>query len=217
MKYFYDPRSGSCRRVGTVLIELDLQVERIRIDLIAGDQRAASFAALNPNRMVPVLADGDLVLWEAAAIMIHCCETHGNTPLWPAGKARADVLRWMFWAAEHFRQAAPVYFEEHVVTRMTGAAPDAARLGYAASSVSRFAPVLDAHLSGRDFVVGDGPTLADIDLAAPLSQMTRSGVPYDTYPNIMRWYRDLEDALPGWRETGAQLEAEMQALVAAIQ
>lgn len=216
MKYYYDPRSGSCRRVSTVLIELDLQAEWTRIDLIAGEQRAASFAALNPNRMVPVLADGDLVLWEAAAIMIHCCQAYGDTALWPAGKARADVLRWMFWAAEHFRQAAPVYFEENVVTRISGAVPDAARLGYAASSVSRFAPVLDAHLSDRDFVVGDAPTLADIDLAAPLSQMTRSGVPYDASPNIMRWCRTLGDALPSWRETGAQLDAEMDALVAGV-
>ncbi|MFY0681951.1 MAG: glutathione S-transferase family protein [Thalassovita sp.] len=214
MKYFYDPRSGSCRRTSTVLKHLGLEAEWIFLDLIKQDHKAPDYVALNPNAQLPILQDGDVVLWEASAIAIYLCEKAGDTTLWPQGAERDQVTKWMFWAAEHFRQPAPAYFEENFIAKLMGASPDAARLSYAKATLDRYGPILDAHLAHSDFVVGAAPTLADLDLAAPLSQMPRSKVPYDAYPNIMAWSERLANAVPAWAETGKELNDQLDSLVA---
>ena len=79
MKYYADPGSGSCRRVSAVIGYLGIEVEEIFVDLLAGGNRKPEFITHNPNGMVPVLVDGDVVLWEAAAIMIYLCEKTNET------------------------------------------------------------------------------------------------------------------------------------------
>ncbi len=215
MKLYSDIRSGSCRRVLTVIEALGLDVTIAPIDILQGETRSAEFLALNPAGKLPVLVDGDLVLAEASAIMLYLAEKSGDNPLIPKGNARFEMLKWMFWAAEHFRIPAPIYFEENVVAaKFMGKSPDAARLAEADRRLTETASMLEAHLGSRKFVLGDAPSLADIDLAAPLSQMSRSSVPYDSYPNITRWYADLGAAVPAWKTTGDALDAAMNAALA---
>lgn len=215
MKYYADSGSGSCRRVSAVIEHLEIKVDEVFIDLLAGAEQAPEFVAINPNGMVPALVDGDVVLWEAAAIMIYLCEQSGDSELWPKGTDRYDVLRWMFWAAEHFRQPAPIYFEERLAARFMNQPADESRIAEADRRLSRYAPILEAHLKDRSYVVGNHVTLADLDLAAPLSQMSRTGVPYSNYPNIMRWYQRLNEEVPAWRVTGERLDARMDKAIAA--
>ncbi|MGH1344266.1 MAG: glutathione S-transferase family protein [Nannocystales bacterium] len=214
MKLYSDVRSGSCRRVLTVIEHLGIDLEIVDVDILAGATKAPDFLALNPNGLLPVLQDGDTILWEAAAIMLYLCESVGDTTLVPVGPARFDMFRWMFWAAEHFRIPAPIYFEENVVAPIMGGQPDATRIAEADRRIEHDAPILDTHLATRRFVLGDRPTLADIDLAAPLSQMPRSRVPYQKFPNIMRWYEELGVALPAWGTTGKQLHDSMEQALA---
>jgi glutathione S-transferase len=147
--------------------------------------------------------------------MIYLCEQAGDTKLWPRSAPRHDVLRWMFWAAEHFRQPAPIYFEERLAARFMDQPADESRIAEANRRIARFAPVLDAHLENRTYVVGNHVTLADFDLAAPLSQMSRTGVPYHNYPHIMRWYQRLADEVPAWRVTGERLDERMDRAITA--
>ncbi|PCI34013.1 MAG: glutathione S-transferase [Alphaproteobacteria bacterium] len=214
IQLYLDHRSGSCRRVMAVAKHLSLDLEEVFVDLLAGGTQTEDFLALNPAAMVPVMTHdrpegSKLVLTEAAAIMIYLCEQHPGQTLWPATDDRIEVLKWMFWAAEHFRPPAPVYFEEKFIAPLMGGQENGPRLAEAERQVERHAPVLDAHLSGRDYVVGETVTLADYDLAAALSQMSRSHVPYDRYPNIMRWAAHLEQTNAAWRDTGMLLNSRM--------
>ncbi len=215
MKLYMDPGSGSCRRVLTVAQHLNIELEEVFIDLLTRQNRNPDFLAINPNGMVPTLRDGDTVLWESSAIMIYLAEKIGDTTLWPSGPERYDVLRWMFWAADHFRQGPPIYLDERVFMPMAGMPTDETRIAEADRRMKQFAPVLDAHLQKRDYVVGNRFTFADIDLAAALSQMGRARIPFEPYPNIMRWSRHLHEAIPAWRETGARLDERMDAAMAA--
>lgn len=213
MILYSDIRSGSCRRVLTMIETLGLNVDVRETDILKGETKTPEFLALNPGGKLPVLTDGDLVLFEASAIMLYLADKAGENALVPTGTQRFQMLKWMFWAAEHFRVPAPIYFEENVVAAgLMGLTPDAGRLAEAERRIKETAGQLDAHLANNRFVLGDAPCLADIDLAAPLSQMSRSGVPYGDYPNIMRWNADLEDALPAWRRTGEALNAAMNAV-----
>lgn len=216
MILYSDIRSGSCRRVFTVIETLGLDVEIKTTDILKGATRSPEFLALNPGGKLPVLVDGDVVLSEASAIMLYLVEQAGDVTLAPSGAARFEMLKWMFWAAEHFRIPAPIYFEENVIGSMLmGKEPDAGRIAEADRRIAECSALLDAHLSHRQFVLGDHPSLADIDLAAPLSQMLRSHVPYQNFPNIMRWNRDLGQALPAWKRTGEALDLAMDTSLAA--
>mmetsp|Transcript_36187 Transcript_36187/g.115892 ORF Transcript_36187/g.115892 Transcript_36187/m.115892 type:complete len:223 (+) Transcript_36187:108-776(+) len=190
---YSDVRSGSCRRVLTVIEHLGLDDVDV-IDILGGE--TTDFLKLNPNGELTVLVDGDLVLHEASAIALYLCDER-DTDLVPKGKKRFEMLTWMFWAAEHFRIPAPISFEEHVVGHDE---PDQS----SGKDIDTYAPVLDAHLATRKFVLGDTPTLADIDLAAPLSQMPIRTLPYDKFPNVVRWYADLDEALPAWNKVQRQ-------------
>ncbi len=61
------------------------------------------------------------------------------------------------------------------------------RIAQADNLLARYGKILDSHLKQRNFVVGEQVSLADFDLAAALSQMPRSHIPYEKYPNIIRW------------------------------
>ncbi|MBI3452434.1 MAG: glutathione S-transferase family protein [Rhodospirillales bacterium] len=208
MKHYMDPGSGSCRRVGATAQHLGIKPTEVFVDLLMGANRSPEYLAINPNGMVPSLVDGSVTLWEADVIMIHLAEKAGATPLWPAGAERQDVLRWMFWAAEHFRQGPPMFVEELYLKRFMGLAPDESRVAEGRRRIERFAPILDAQLGGRKFVAGNEVTLADFALAAPLSHMVRAKLPFDPYPNIMAWNARLHE-IPAWRDTGVRLRARM--------
>ena len=166
--------------------------------------------------MLPVLVDemdnGEtIVLSEASAINIYLCEKYGDNKLLPSDSRRYQVLKWVSWAAEHFRQAAPIYFEENVIAALMGAKPDQARLREGEKLLEIHGAVLDQHLQERTYVVGDHLTLADIDLAAALSQMPRSKIPFNQFTNIMRWANGLEQNVKSWRKTGLKLNDGMDA------
>lgn len=213
--YYMDPRSGSCRRVSAVIKHLKIESEDVFVDLLAGGNQSPDFLQINPNAMVPALRDRETVLWEASAIMIYLCETYGPTELWPQDSRRFEVMKWLFWAGEHFRIPAPIYFEENVIAPLMGKEPDGTRLAEAQRRISRFAPVLQEHMKTRDFVCGNRPTLADLDLAVVVSQMPRSHVPYNDFPGIMQWVQRLETAVPAWKEAGDELDQKMTESLAA--
>ena len=82
-----------------VLEEIGAPFERVLVDRTVGAHKQPEYLRLNPNGLIPVLTDGDLVLYETAAIVLHLCDTHPEAPLAPApGSAeRAHFYKWMAW------------------------------------------------------------------------------------------------------------------------
>jgi glutathione S-transferase len=213
MKLYGDAASGSTRRVLATLEHIGVAFDFELIDLFNGDNRTPAFLALNPNGAIPVLVDGDLVLYEASAIMIYLAEKFGSDLL-PAGPERYQALKWMFWAAEHFRAGPPILFVERIAKKVQGLAEDPGEIARADDLIRKFSAILDEHLQDRAFVVGDKVTLADIDLAAPFSQASRTRPPFDEFPSLMAWHQRLLDDVPAWSSTRDQLEVRIKELEA---
>jgi len=213
MKLYGDPGSGSTRRVLTALYHIGASFEFQNVDLFKGEHRAPAFLALNPNGMIPLLVDGDAVLYEAAAINLYLAGKFGSDLL-PQGDARFLTLQWMFWAAEHWRQGPPALFNERIVKVAMGQPQDPRVIADAEASIRKFAAVLEAHLQGRRYVVGERFTLADIDLAATFSHLARTHPPYAEFPNVMAWHQRLLDEVPAWARTRDEVEVRMAALMA---
>lgn len=215
MKLYGDPGSGSTRRVLAALYHIGAEFEFELIDLFKGDNLTPEFLALNPNGMIPVLTDGDAVLFEASAINLHLVEKFGSDLL-PAGSKRAQTLQWMFWGAEHWRQGPPALFMERIAKVAMGVVQDPRVIADANASIRKFAAILEGHLQDRRYVVGDRITLADIDLAATFTHLTRTHPPYAEFPNVMAWQQRLLDEVPAWSRTRDEVEERMTALMAMI-
>ncbi|NGZ85262.1 glutathione S-transferase family protein [Duganella aceris] len=213
MKLYGDPGSGSTRRVFAALYHIGVEFDFELIDLFKGDNRTPAFLALNPNGMIPVLVDGDVVLWEASAINLHLAEKFGSDLL-PPGAERALTLQWMFWAAEHWRQGPPALFGERIAKVVMGVAQDPRVIADAEASIRKFAAILDAHLEDRRYVIGNKVSLADFDLAATFTHLTRTHPPYAEFPNVMAWHQRLLDEVPAWARTRDEVEVRMAALLA---
>jgi glutathione S-transferase len=215
MKLYGDPGSGSTRRVLAALHHIGAEFDFELIDLFKGDNRTPEFLALNPNGMIPVLVDGDAVLWEASAINLHLVEKF-NSELLPQGLDRALTLQWMFWAAEHWRQGPPALFMERIAKVAMKVPQDPRVIADADASVRKFSAILEEHLKHRRYVVGERFTLADIDLGATFTHLTRTHPPYAEFPNVMAWHQRLLDEVPAWSRTRDQAEERMGPLMAMI-
>jgi glutathione S-transferase len=179
---------------------LELPFETIVVDLFKGAQKAPAFTDLNPNQKMPVLEDGDFVLWESNAILQYLAGKRPERRLWPSDPRRqADVARWQFWQTAHWGPTCGTYVFERVVKRRAGLGPtNDAEVARVAPEFLRLAAVLDGRLRDRPWVAGDTLTVADVSLGAWMVYAEEAGYPLDGYPAIVRWYAMLA-ALPGWR------------------
>jgi glutathione S-transferase len=213
MIIYGDYGSSSTRRVLTVIRHLGVEFELRVVSLSAGEQKKPEYLTLNPNGAVPAMVDGPVILFEASAIMLYIAAQYPSSLL-PGGRAYFDTIKWMFWAAEHFRRGHTDLIEERFIKRAHRLKEDDHICAHAEASIHRYAAVLNEHLSNRRFVVGDSPTLADIDLAAPLSHLRRTRAPYDKYPHVVSWHDRLLSEMPAWRETGELLEQRLSEMAA---
>jgi len=185
VKLYDFPFSPNCRKVRAVAYELGIALEHERVDLLAGGQRAPAFLARNPNGRVPVLEDGDLILWESTAIIRYLA---AGSPLAPsAPRAAAEVDRWIAWQLAHLAPAMSKVAFEKIVKRLTGrGAPDAARVAEGTEEFARLTEILDGTLAGREFVAGS-LSLADFALAAHYSLAAAAGLEVAPHRRVESW------------------------------
>lgn len=178
---------------------LQSPVEFVRIDLGRGENRTAEFLAMNPNGKVPVLHDQGRSIWESNAIMCYLADA-AKSDLWPHDARQIDILRWLSWDANHFtRHAGSLYFQ-HIIKPMFGLGDvDPAAVEEATGFFNKFAGVLNDHLKGRKFLVGDTLSIADFAVAVTLPHAEAAKLPLDAFPEIQRWHARLNE-LPAWRE-----------------
>jgi glutathione S-transferase len=95
-----------------VLEELGARYERVLVDRTQNKHKEPAYLKLNPNGLMPVLTDGDLVLYETAAIVLHLCDTHPRARLAPelGTPARAHFYKWLMWLTNTVQATMIVYF-----------------------------------------------------------------------------------------------------------
>lgn len=208
MKLYVNPMSPNSRKALMAAHDLGVPVETKVVDLMKGETKTPAYLKMNPNGMVPTLDDDGFMLWESNAIMQYLASKKpGNTLLPDEPKARADVLRWQAWELAHWDPACGALIWENMLKQAFGAGPaDPAAVKAGEDKFHRFARILDAHLAGRDWMVGKAPTLADYSLAAYLMYAQAAKMPLGGYGNIQRWLGAVEKR-DAWKATQPKMPA----------
>lgn len=155
---FHYNLSPNPMKVALCLEEMDLPYEAVPVDTRRGAQFAPAFLALNPNGKVPVIEDGEAVVFDSNAILLHLGETHGRFLPRGGAAARGRLLSWLMFVATglgpycgqavHFRHFAPDP-KAYAETRYRFEA-------------ERHAGILDARLAEHPFVLGEEYTIVDM-------------------------------------------------------
>lgn len=148
-----------------LLEELGIPFELVLVDRMRDEQKAPDFLRLNPNGLIPVLVDGDLVLYETAAICLHLCDTHPQAHLAPAlGTAeRAHFYKWLMWLTNTLQATLIVYFYPWRWVDVDNAAGAAQVRLQAQIRVGALLDQLDAELArhGGPWFMGEAYTALD--------------------------------------------------------
>ena len=111
IKLHYYPSTASMAP-HILLRELKVPFELLLVDRTQNAQKMTSYLKLNPNGLIPVLTDGGLILYEAAAICLHLCDTHPDAELAPAPgtEERAHFYKWLMWLTNTLQATLIIYF-----------------------------------------------------------------------------------------------------------
>jgi glutathione S-transferase len=202
MKLHVAPPSPRAFKVLAVARHLGLDFELCPVDILNGANQRPEFAALNPNRKMPVLEDDGFVLWESNAITQYLASKRPDSGLLPSDpRRRADVSRWQFWELAHWDPACGTLIFERLLKPLFGQGePTASLVDKGMDDLRRYGGVLNGWLAGRRFLCGDTLTLADFSVGAWLNYAQRAGYPIEDCGEITRWYAALME-LPAWRES----------------
>ncbi|MEM9304686.1 MAG: glutathione S-transferase family protein [Pseudomonadota bacterium] len=181
-----DTRSGNCHKVAVTCRLLGREFDWVEVDIMAGATRTVDFLAMNPAGQVPtvVLEDGR-PLAQSNAIMLYLAK---GSALIPADAyARARMLEWLFWEQySHEPYVATPRFQRLYQQRD----PDPWRMERGEQALDH----LEALLTGRDWLVGDALTLADIALSAYTCLAEDAGFSLAERPSIDGWLARLDAA-----------------------
>lgn len=191
MKLYDFAFSPNCRKVRAVAYELHVALQPVHVDLVKGASRTAPFLAMNPNGRVPVLVDGDFILWESTAIMRYLSSKQGGALVPKSPRAQADMDRWLAWQLAHLGPAMSKVAFERIVKRLTGqGAPDEAVIAAGSAEFAKLTAVLEEALAGHastdEYLVGE-LSLADFALASHYSLASGCGLPLAAFPRVAGW------------------------------
>jgi glutathione S-transferase len=154
-------------RVRWVLQELGIDFESVTVNIEAGEHHHSEFLKLSPAGRVPVLVDDDLVLTESVAILLYLAEKYVHKGLLPTDiKQRSQVYRWLLFTTAEIEQPLwRIWYHTAVYPKHQRLS---AEVSLARQDFTELVAVMEEHMHGRQFIVGDTVTVADFASAYTL-------------------------------------------------
>jgi glutathione S-transferase len=190
-------QSGNCYKVRLTAAVLGLDLERREYDIMKGETRTAEFLGkVNANGRIPVLQVGGRFIPESNAACFYLAD---GSALIPADRfGRADMLRWMFFEQyNHEPNVATLRFWVAFVGEGNLSDSQRAQIPGKRAAGEAALELMDEHLAGRRFLVGDSVTLADVALYAYTHVAESGGFRLGDYPAVQDWLARVE-AAPGY-------------------
>lgn len=183
--------------------ELALEFEHIPVEIGAAGARQAEYLAINPNGRLPAIDDDGFILWESLAVTLYLAKKHGKFyPTTLQGEAKA--WQWSLWAANEVERGVNIW-SLHAI-RLPPEDRNEAVLADALRIIGAPFRVLDDALAGREWLVGDAFTVADLNVAAVISRAIEMDLAQT--PNIARWLKACLDRPAAREASGLRAEAD---------
>lgn len=191
MKLYHHPLSGHCHRASLFLSLLGLSHDLVEVDLKAGEHKRPDFLDMNPFGQVPVLEDDGVFISDSNAILVYLAKKAGRVEWLPEDAlGAAAVQRWLSVAAGEIAYGPAA---ARLIT-IFGAKFNAEEVINRAHTVlSR----IESQLTGRDWLVGDRPTIADVAIYSYVARAPEGNVDLSNYTAVGGFLRRVE-ALPGF-------------------
>jgi glutathione S-transferase len=183
--------SGHSHRVELLLRALDIPYAFVPTSL--DDLTSEPFLKLNPLGQVPVLEDGNVVISDSLAIMIYLVKKYAPNSAWLPNDpiVASQIQRWLSIAAGEVANG-PNLARLMAVFGRPGHPDTIDRIS------KRLLGFMDAHLKGRTYLVGDGPTIADLACYAYVAHAPEGGIDLAPYSSVRAWLKNVE-ALPHFK------------------
>lgn len=194
IKVYGDILSGNCYKIKLLLEFLGIEYEWIHINILAQETHTEAFKKMNPNTRIPVVDFGDArYLWESNAILNYFAD--GTAFLAQDRWERAQTLQWMFF--EQYSHE-PYIATARYIKKYLGLPKDREAEYYGKQAGGHKAlAIMNTQLAQQKFLVGEVPSIADIALYAYTQVADEGGFDLSPYPNILRWFKDIE-RIPGY-------------------
>ncbi len=158
--------------------EHNIPYEQVSVNHRTGETRSPEHLKRNPNGHVPVIKDGDFVMWESLAINIYLANKYPG-PLTPKTlEEQARTVQWTVWAHTEMEPNSTAILLNTLLLPEDKRDPAAAERGR--QGVKGPLGVLEAELANKDYLLGDRFTVADLNVASLASSLIR--VKYDLAP-----------------------------------
>lgn len=189
--------SINVRKVVLAAQLMELPLERIDAGAAFGIVRTPEYLARNPNALVPLFEDDQVVLWESNVIVRYLCARHAPGRLYPEPlPQRFDAERWMDWQQTTLNPAGRDAFVQWI--RVPAEQRNQAAIVASIAATEPLLDLLDTHLAARAFLAGETLTMADLPVACELHRWRGLPLPQKPREHLDRWYRALCD-LPAAR------------------
>jgi glutathione S-transferase len=193
MKLYFGEVSGNSYKVRILLSLLKAPHEVVMIDMKNKGHKAPDFLKLNPRGEVPVLQDGNVVLWDSAAILAYIARKHGGEQWFPSEPgAMAQVLQWVALAGNEIQFGLQYARRGILHGRWTAGTLEQ---GQAMGRVALEA--MERQLKSNDWLALGRTTIADVACFPYIETAPESKVALEPYPGVIKWLARCS-ALPGW-------------------
>ncbi|WP_394808303.1 glutathione S-transferase family protein [Nitrosomonas sp.] len=169
-----------------MLIELGLDFQHVKINPFEEEKNAPEYLKLNPLAQVPTLVDGDLVLTEAMAINFYLSRKYGAEKLWANRlEDEAQIYKWTFFAVTQMETSCVDLILHRKVLDEKDRSSDI--IQSAEKRLMKPLEVLNIYFNGKDFLVANKFTVADINMASVLSYALGGEFDFSPYQNVARY------------------------------
>ena len=195
MKLYCFGESGNAYKAALSLELAGADWEPIYVDFFKGGTRTPEYRDVNVMAEVPTLVDGDLTLSQSGAIQDYVAEKTGKL----GGKTadeRREILRWVLW--DNHKLSSQAGMTRFLMNFLPEDKRPAEVIAFMQGRLKAAYATLDAALEGRDWLVGDEITNADISCCGYLFYTEPFGFDRKDYPNIDAWLDRIADQ-PGWK------------------
>ncbi len=188
--YDFDP-SGNCHKVRLLLSFLQLPYQSIQVDVAKLEQKSEQFLMMNPFGQVPVLKDGETVVWDSQAILVYLARKYAEPswlPLDAVGMSR--VMEWLSTAANEVSNGPSALRVHYKFGR-------AIAMEFAQQVTANVLHVLEQHLKTKNWLAAENITIADIAVYPYIALAPEGRIDLAPYPAVCQWLSRIQ-TLPNY-------------------